>query len=157
MNAVDIEEAISKLAEQPFDAANFPFQFLEAFGNKETTIKRLRSKTTNASDIAGGVLQRSKIHIAVCAAEQVSKTVAALKASPATVKGKAKFVLATDGDMLEVEELATGDARICKFVDLPKCFGLLLPLAGISTVRQIKDNPIDEPPEQTLCRIAERE
>ena len=51
MNAVDIEEAISKLAEAPFDAANFPFQFLEAFGNKETTIKRLRSKTTNASDI----------------------------------------------------------------------------------------------------------
>lgn len=45
--------------------------------------------------------------------------------------------------MLEVEEVATGDARICKFVDLPNHFGLLLPLAGISTVRQIKDNPID--------------
>jgi hypothetical protein len=39
MNAVEIEEAVSALAEQPFDA-QFPFAFLTAFGNKETTVKR---------------------------------------------------------------------------------------------------------------------
>jgi hypothetical protein len=39
LNAVEIEEAITNLAEQEFDAANFAFAFLEAFGNKETTIK----------------------------------------------------------------------------------------------------------------------
>ena len=61
MNAVEIEEAISALAEQPFDAAEFPFLFLEAFGNKQTTIKRLR-KGQNKSDI-GGVLQTNNIHI----------------------------------------------------------------------------------------------
>jgi hypothetical protein len=33
MNAVEIEEAISALAERPFDAAEFPFDFLQAFGN----------------------------------------------------------------------------------------------------------------------------
>ena len=43
MNAVEIEEAISALAEQSFDAQEFPFAFLEAFGNKPTTIQRLRS------------------------------------------------------------------------------------------------------------------
>lgn len=42
MNAVEIEEAISALAEQAFDAPEFPFAFLQAFGNKETTLKRLR-------------------------------------------------------------------------------------------------------------------
>ncbi len=36
MNAVEIEEAISALAEEPFNAAEFPFDFLTAFGNKET-------------------------------------------------------------------------------------------------------------------------
>lgn len=46
MNAIEIEEAISTLAEQPFDAAEFPFAFLEAFGNKATTIRKLRSGTT---------------------------------------------------------------------------------------------------------------
>jgi hypothetical protein len=38
MNAVEIEEAVSKLAEEPFDPAEFPFSFLEPFGNKPTTI-----------------------------------------------------------------------------------------------------------------------
>lgn len=42
MNAVEIEQAISELAEKTFDRQEFPFQFLEAFGNKETTLKSLR-------------------------------------------------------------------------------------------------------------------
>jgi integrating conjugative element membrane protein (TIGR03747 family) len=43
LNAVEIEQAITDLAEQPFDPAEFPYAFLEAFGNKATTIKRLRA------------------------------------------------------------------------------------------------------------------
>ena len=62
MNAVEIEEAISALAEQPFDAAEFPFAFLQAFGNKETTLKRLRKGESNKSDV-GGVLQTNNIHL----------------------------------------------------------------------------------------------
>ena len=64
MNAVEIEEAVSDLALQPFDAAEFPYQFLEAFGNKAATIKRLKSGSTNKSDL-GGVLQTNNIHIAI--------------------------------------------------------------------------------------------
>lgn len=66
MNAVEIEEAITGLADQNFDSESFPFAFLEAFGNKSTTIKRLKSGSSNASDIEGGVLQRNNIHLAVC-------------------------------------------------------------------------------------------
>ena len=66
MNAVEIEEAVSELAAAAFDVAEFPFAFLTAFGNKETTVKRLRSASANASDVDGGVLQRNNIHIAVC-------------------------------------------------------------------------------------------
>jgi hypothetical protein len=32
MNAIEIEQAVSQLAEQPFDPAEFPYSFLEAFG-----------------------------------------------------------------------------------------------------------------------------
>ena len=35
MNAVEIEIAISDLAQQPFDKDSFPYEFLRAFGNKE--------------------------------------------------------------------------------------------------------------------------
>lgn len=143
MNAVEIEEAISLLAEQPFDAASFPYAFLEAFGNKETTIKRLRSGESNKSDL-GGVLQTNNIHIKVCAEGEVTKTLAALKASPATTKAKAKFVLATDGKILEAEDLTSDDAPIaCAYEDFPDHFGFFLPLAGITTVKQIRESSFD--------------
>lgn len=83
MNAVEIEEAISALAGQPFDREAFPFAFLEAFGNKATTIKKLRSGASNKSD-SGGVLQTNNIHIKVCAEGEVTNTLAALRESPAT-------------------------------------------------------------------------
>ncbi len=51
MNAVEIESAVSELAAKPFDEDEFPFAFLSAFGNKETTVKRLRKGDTNASDV----------------------------------------------------------------------------------------------------------
>lgn len=34
MNAVEIEQAITDLAEQPFDRVEFTYAFLQAFGNK---------------------------------------------------------------------------------------------------------------------------
>ncbi len=143
MNAVEIEEAISNLAEQAFDAANFPYAFLEAFGNKATTIKILKSGSSNASDIDGGVLQRKHIHIAVCAEGEVTATLNALKASPATAKAKAKFTLATDGITLEAEDLNTNETVACDYKDFPNHFGFFLPLAGITTVKQIRDNTFD--------------
>ncbi|MHC2596196.1 hypothetical protein ACVLVH_001817 [Kluyvera sp. 1366] len=142
MNAVEIEQAITDLAEQPFDPAEFPYVFLEAFGNKTTTIKRLRAGASNKSDL-GGVLQTSNIHIVTCEAGQVTTMLAALKASPATIKGKAKFILATDGKDLEAEDLTNGHTIACAFRDFPDHFGFFLPLAGISTIRQISENTFD--------------
>lgn len=142
MNAVEIEEAISTLAEQPFEAAEFPFAFLEAFGNKATTLKRLRSGTSNKSDL-DGVLQTNNIHMKPCAPDTVSETLSALKASPATTKAKAKFILATDGQTLEAEDLKSGETIACDFIDFHDHFGFFLPLAGISTVTQIRESAFD--------------
>ncbi|HCE21649.1 MAG TPA: lactate dehydrogenase, partial [Hyphomonas sp.] len=128
MNAVEIEEAISNLAEQPFDPDEFPYAFLLAFGNKDTTIKRLRTGASNKSDV-GGVLQTNNIHIVVCPAGDVTKTLATLKASPVTTKAKAKFVLATDGIDLEAEDLATGETVACAYSNFSDHFGFFLPLA----------------------------
>ena len=143
MNAVEIESAISDLALEPFDAAEFGFTFLAAFGNKDTALKRLRAGNNNTSDVPGGVLLRSNIHIAACALGTVGDTLKALRASPTTTKAKAKFILATDGQTLEAEELITGETITCDYPDLPNHFGFLLPLAGISTIKEIKENPID--------------
>ena len=149
MNAVEIEEAISQLAEHPFDRTDFPFAFLEAFGNKQVTIDKLKRQgrgSSNASDIDGGVLQRNHIHMAVCEAGEVSATMAALRASPATTtaRNRVKFILATDGVTLEAEDLTSDVAPIaCDFTTFPDHFGFFLPLAGITTVQQIRESSFD--------------
>ena len=143
MNAVEIEEAISALAERPFDPVEFPYEFLQAFGRKATEIKRLKSGHSNKSDL-GGVLQRNHIHIKVCSEGDVSTTLAELRESPATAKAKARFLLATDGVTLEAEEMGSDIAPIvCEYERFPDHFGFFLPLAGISTVKQIRESAFD--------------
>lgn len=82
MNAVEIEEAISNLAAAPFAPEEFAFAFLQAFGNKPTTLKRLRKGTSNRSDL-GGVLQSNNIHI---------------KAASAGFRGDAEAVLSPEDE-----------------------------------------------------------
>ncbi len=144
MNAVEIEEAVSKLAEQQFDVENFPYLFLEAFGNKPTTIKRLQAGVSNKSDIDGGVLQYNNIHIAVAPDGKVSETLTKLRKSPATKKQKAKFILSTDGKEFQAEDLVSDTAPIvCEYKNFPDHFGFFLELAGISTVKQIRESSFD--------------
>jgi hypothetical protein len=145
MNAVEIEEAVSELASQPFDRAEFAYQFLAAFGNKETTIKRLRATGgSNASDVPGGILQRNNIHLATCAAGEVDATLKALRDSPKTATAKAKFILATDGETLQAEDVTSDDPPIaCEYAKFPDHFGYFLPLAGITTVKQIRESSFD--------------
>jgi len=142
MNAVEIEEAVSRLAEAPFDPESFPLAFLEAFGNKQTTLKRLKSNSSNQSDL-GGVLQRNNIHLKVCSEGEVTTTLTALRESPATVRYKAKFILATDGQSFEAENLADGETIACDYPNFHDHFGFFLALAGITTVRQIRENAFD--------------
>jgi hypothetical protein len=144
MNAVEIEEAVSELALQPYDPNEFPFAFLSAFGNNSATINRLRSDSagTNKSDL-DGVLQRNKIHIKTCPIGQTTQTLRALKDSPATTRAKAKFILATDGEQFEAQELESGEIVADNYGNLADRFGFFLPLAGITTVRQIRENSFD--------------
>ncbi len=152
MNAVEIEEAVSQLAEGPFDPEEFPFAFLEAFGNKQTTIKRLRS-SSNQSDLSGGVLQRNNIHLKVCAEGEVTTTLTALRESSATTRQKAKFILATDGQSFEAENLVDGETIACNYPDFHDHFGFFLALAGITTVRQIRENAFDIKATSRLNRL----
>ncbi|HBJ33932.1 MAG TPA: lactate dehydrogenase, partial [Planctomycetaceae bacterium] len=154
MNAVEIEEAVSRLVEQAFVAAEFPYQFLEAFGNKPNTIKRLQASgknTTNKTDVTGesitAALQRNNIHIATCnrgGPDAVADLLNELISSPTTAKHKAKFALATDGETVHAARLNSDEPPlVCKYVELADHFGYFLELAGISTVRQIRENAFD--------------
>lgn len=145
MNAVEIEEALSALLLEPFDEAAFPFQFLAAFGFSDTTLKKLQSSAASSSDVAGAVLQRNQIHILVTPLDEAEAGLAALRASPRTLKSKTKFILATDGEQVLAEATDGGpdDCIACSYTELANHFAFFLPLAGISTVVEIRDNPVD--------------
>lgn len=142
MNAVEIEQAISDLAIKEFDGDEFPYAFLESFGNKETTLKRLRSGSSNKSDI-GGVLQANNVHIFVSERGQVTYDLARLKESTATSKSKARYIVSTDGVDFEAEDIDTGETVACAYQDFPNHFGFFLPLAGISTIQQVRESSFD--------------
>lgn len=154
MNAVEIEEAISELAEQPFDAAEFPYAFLESFGNKKTTIKKLRSGASNKSDL-GGVLQTNHIHMKVCEPGTVTDTLRALKESPATQhkRNRVSYILATDGIELEAENLGSGDSLACDFGDFSDHFDFFLALAGISYTTELKETKLDRTAARRLNKL----
>lgn len=61
------------------------------------------------------MLQRNNIHLATCASGAVHATLEALRASAKTQQAKAKFILATDGQTLEAEDLISGKPLACEF------------------------------------------
>jgi hypothetical protein len=143
MNAVEIEQAVSDLAAQPFDGAEFPYAFLEAFGTPDAGVRKLRSGDMNKSDV-GGLLQRNHIHILVARAGEVSQAMERLRTSERNDRWKVRFLLATDGLEFQAEDLqGDGTTVACEYVDFPDHFGFFLPLAGISTVQQIRESSFD--------------
>ena len=142
MNAVEIAEAVAELVEQPFTTEEFPYSFLAAFDNPPATIERLKSGTTNNSDV-GGVLQRNNIHILTCDSGRVGDALEKLRESSATTSQKAKYILATDGIDVEAEDIMSGETLACTYKDLEEKFGFFLPLANITTVREIRESSFD--------------
>ncbi len=144
MNAVEIEEAVSRLAEAPFAAAEFPYFFLEAFGNKETTLRRLRSDDSNQSRPARRSPAAEQYPPPRCAprARSPPHCLHCARVPRPRVK-RPKFILATDGKSFEAENLADGGTVACAYADFPDHFGYFLPLAGITTVKQIRESSFD--------------
>ncbi|MEL7128583.1 MAG: DNA methyltransferase [Pseudomonadota bacterium] len=144
MNAVEIEQAISDLADRNYDAAEFPYAFLECFDNSAARSKKLRKGTSNKSDM-DGVLQSGSIHIKTCAPGEVPATLTALKDSKATQtkRNKVRFVMAADGQQIEAEDLVTGDVIACTYADLPNHFVFFWPLAGLSKTKQLSESEFD--------------
>jgi len=77
------------------------------------------------------------------AAGAVDDTLRALRDSPKTASQKAKFILATDGEVFQAEDMNGGGTVACAFADFHDHFGFFLPLAGITTVEQIRESSFD--------------
>nr|WP_255572230.1 DNA methyltransferase [Celeribacter sp. PS-C1] len=134
------------MVDQPYESAEFPFAFLECFDNSASSSKKLRGGSSNKSDIDGVLkVATNAIHIKTCEPGMLAETLTALKDSKATQtkRNKVRFVLATDGQQIEAEDLHTGDVIACDYTDLPNHFVFFWPIAGLSKTKQLSESEFD--------------
>ena len=159
MNAVEIEEAVTSSPNARSTPGSSPSPSCKPSGTRRRRSSAC-ARAHRTSPTLGGVLQTQQHPYRRLPRRARSRGRShALKASPATARAKAKFILATDGETFEAEDLTSGETVACAYADFPDHFGFFLPLAGITTVKQIRENAFDiratEPPEPALCRAAE--
>ncbi len=142
MNPLEIEEALLTLSKKSFQAKNFPYAFFEALGHKRAKIKTSRG-FGNISNTKYGLLLPNNLHMLVAATGEVAKTLQHLRLAPDTRKYKCKIIISTDGEELAAENILSGEIVACQFTDFPDHSDFFLPLAGISTIEDTTNNPID--------------
>ncbi|GBR55221.1 type II restriction enzyme methylase subunit [Neokomagataea thailandica NBRC 106555] len=109
MNPTEIYDALAQIAAEPFDPIEFPFAFAAATDAAQAAISKLRNGSTNKSDLSGGVLFGKRFHYAPAQSGQSDIVLDQLRASKKTKTSKPAILLATDGDMIAAEHLASGD------------------------------------------------
>lgn len=153
MNPTEIYDALAEIAAEPFDATEFPFAFAAATDGAKAAISKLRSGSTNKSDLPGGVLFGKKFHFAPALAGMTDVTLDQLRGSKKTKTSKPAILIATDGKMISAEHPASGDTLHCGFTELGDNFGFFLPAAGKERYRAVEENPVDVKATGKLARL----
>ncbi|WP_339113976.1 DNA methyltransferase [Thioclava sp. GXIMD2076] len=153
MNPTEIYDALAEIAAEPFDATEFPFAFAAATDGAKAAISKLRSGSTNKSDLPGGVLFGKKFHFAPVLAGSTDAMLDQLRSSKKTKTSKPAILIATDGEMISAEHPASGDTLHCRFAELGDNFGFFLPAAGKERYRAVEENPVDVKATGKLARL----
>ncbi|WP_157973608.1 DNA methyltransferase [Tropicimonas sp. IMCC34043] len=153
MNPTEIYDALAEIVAEPFDATEFPFAFAAATDGAKAAISKLRSGSTNKSDLPGGVLFGKKFHFAPALVGMTDVTLDQLRSSKKTKTSKPAILIATDGEMISAEHPASGDTLHCRFAELGDNFGFFLPAAGKERYRAVEENPVDVKATGKLARL----
>lgn len=143
MNAVEIQEAIEELIQQPYAPSAFIEGFMTAYGASAATIARIKSGDGNATDLPDGVLWKKWVHFQPASIGEISEVLDTLQASRKTAQAKVRFAITTDGDQFAAHDLKTGEILFCPLAKLDEKFNFFLPIAGIDRYEIADENPVD--------------
>ncbi|WP_417809858.1 class I SAM-dependent DNA methyltransferase [Thioclava sp.] len=153
MNPTEIYDELAEIAAASFDPVEFPFAFAKATDAAKAAVAKLRNGSTNKSDLPGGVLFNKKFHYAPALAGLTNVTLDQLRASKKTKAAKPAILIATDGETVAAEHLASGDTLHCRFDEIGDNFGFFLPAAGKERYRAVEENPVDVKATGKLARL----
>lgn len=138
-----IEENLKKI-ESNIDKDNFIYQFLEAYEQPKSSIKRLKDGDYNLSKKQNEVIWKKKIHYyQVKDDEDVHACIDELSKSESAIKNKIRFIIVTDfKDFLSVD-LKNNSTLDIKILELSKNADFFLPLSGIEKSEDFQESAAD--------------
>lgn len=154
MNIVDIEQALTEIAQKPYNPQSLGLEFVAAFAKSSTTLKRLK-ESTNESDIPNGLLWRGYMHYAPAQRGMAAEILEQLKLSKASAKHKVRLLIATDGHELLVFDRKHSELLVTSLTpeELSKEPAFFFPLASLEAFRPSEENIIDIKATSKLAKL----
>ncbi|GHF09454.1 hypothetical protein GCM10016455_32870 [Aliiroseovarius zhejiangensis] len=145
MNPTEISDALEALCATPFDPDEFGYAFAAATGNAKATVSKLRpgKRTLNKSKIPGAVLMNRRFYCIPAEPGCADVAMKLLATDKKTAQHKPEILIATDGQEVVAQHLASGDTLRCAFEDLHHHFGFFLPAAGMTRFKAAEENEVD--------------
>ncbi|MEY8832107.1 class I SAM-dependent DNA methyltransferase [Phaeobacter italicus] len=145
MNPTEISDALEALCATPFDPDEFGYAFAAATGNAKATVSKLRpgKRTLNKSKIPGAVLMNRRFYYIPAEPGCADVAMKLLATDKKSAQHKPEILIATDGEEVVAQHLASGDTLRCAFKDLHHHFGFFLPAAGMTRFKAAEENEVD--------------
>ena len=151
MTITQIETNITKLLKN-FSQDTFVFDLLQAYGEPNATITRLKKGDLNQLEAKGELTHRKKLFFKE-ATTGLHGTIDTLRTDTATLKSKPRFIIVTDYETLLAYDTKTTDTLDIKLMDLVKHYDFFLPWAGMEKSTHIDENPADVKASNQLAKL----
>lgn len=157
MNISEIEEAVKKLVSDvkasSVNKDEFIYQLMASYGQRKTTIGRIKSGERNLADVAGEVRAKRHIYFKHSKDSNVLSDIDNMKKQPSVAREKIRFVVATDFNQFVAQDTRTNDTLDIKFEDLGKHFDFFLPWAGMEKAVYQGENPADVKAAEKMAKL----
>ncbi|RCK37564.1 hypothetical protein TH19_09945 [Thalassospira profundimaris] len=138
MNIAEIEMALATIAEQEFDKAGFPFQFIECFKVPKATVTKLKG-TLNKASVQGELLWPKKLYYKPCKEGDVEQALDGMMDEGLTKTHKPQYLLVTDGVKFSAYDRSREIYQHGDFSGLNESFDFFLSLAGIERYEAVEE------------------
>jgi len=151
MTITQIETNITKLLKN-FSQESFVFDLLQAYGEPNATITRLKKGDLNQLEAKGELTHRKKLFFKE-ATTGLHGTIDTLRTDSTTLKSKPRFIIVTDYETLLAYDTKTTDTLDIKLMDLVKHYDFFLPWAGMEKSTHVDENPADVKASNQLAKL----
>lgn len=143
LNLKAVEERVAPLGGRESYDREFIFELLSAYGKPQGNITRLRNGSLSvADDKTTEVAQKNVVYFKETTGDPLA-VIDELRASPAVVRYRTRFVIVTDYTDLLAVDTKTGESLIIPIRDIDQHFTFFLPWAGMEKAQYVAEAHAD--------------